>query len=70
MQHWSVHDGALQRRCELLAEAARARLLKGARGSGRSRITARKKLARVLLAFGYFLLDAGHSLDDGLRRPR
>ncbi|HLW38369.1 MAG TPA: hypothetical protein VKR99_08080 [Candidatus Eremiobacteraceae bacterium] len=58
----------MQRRCELLAEAARARLASQSRGSRRQRITGRKRVARVLLALGYFLLDAGHSLDTDMWR--
>lgn len=68
MHRWSLHDSALQRRCELLAEAARARLAAQSRGSRKKRITGRKKVARVLLALGYLFLDAGHSLDADLWR--
>ena len=71
MHRWSLHDSALQRRRELLAEAARARLVSQSRGSRRQRITGRKQVVRVLLALGYFFLDAGHSLEaaDLWRRP-
>ena len=68
MHGWSVHDAALQRRGELLAEASRARLVAQARGPRRKRLAGRKRVARALLAVGYFLLDAGHSLDAELWR--
>ena len=69
MQRWSLHEDALQRRGELLQDAARARLVARARALRRSRFSARKRVARALLALGYLLLDAGHSLDADMWRP-
>ncbi|MDQ6766331.1 MAG: hypothetical protein M3Z41_00750 [Candidatus Eremiobacteraeota bacterium] len=58
-------DAALQRRKELLADAAHARLVAqslSCRSRGR-RVSGRVRVARALRALGYFLLDAGHSLE-------
>ena len=63
MNRWSLHDSAMQRRGELLAEAARARMVSQSRRSRGKRTSGRTRVARVLLALGYFFLDAGHSLD-------
>ena len=69
MQRWSLHEDAFQRRGELLQEAARARLVARARKGRRIRVGARKRVARALLAIGYLLLDAGHTLETDSRRP-
>ncbi len=57
------------RRRDLLQEAARARLVSRARKARRSRVGARKRVARALLKIGYLLLDAGHTLDTETWRP-
>ena len=69
MQRWSLHEDAIQRRGELLQEAARARLVARARKARRIRVGARKRVARALLKIGYLLLDAGHTLDTETWRP-
>ena len=70
MHQWSIGEAATRRSKELLAEAARARLVAQLkrRSSGR-RVTSRVRVARALRALGYLLLDAGHSLEPEGWRP-
>jgi hypothetical protein len=65
MHRWSLGDAALERSRELLADAEHARLVARSRKrrSLRRRISGRVRVARVLRSLGYFLLDAGHSLE-------
>lgn len=68
MHRWSLLDSAKQRRCELLSDAAHMRLVARSRARRGRPVRARKRVARVLLAVGYFFLDAGHSLQSEERR--
>ncbi len=70
MHQWSLRDAATRRSKELLADAARARLVAQVRrhSSGR-RVSGRVRVARALRALGYLLLDAGHSLEPEGWRP-
>ena len=71
MHQWSISDALTRRSDELLADAARARLVARARRrASRSRVKARVRLARAQRALGYALLDAGHSLEPEGWRPQ
>lgn len=71
MHQWSIRDAALERGKELRADAARARLVAQSRRirPSRRRVPSRVRVARALRALGYFLLDAGHSLEPDSWRP-
>jgi hypothetical protein len=65
VHQWSIGDRASQRTRELLADAAREKRAarSAAQRSRERRVSGRVRVARALRALGYFLLDAGHSLE-------
>ncbi|HEV2878963.1 MAG TPA: hypothetical protein VGW96_05205 [Candidatus Eremiobacteraceae bacterium] len=65
MHQHSLGDVALQRLAELRADADHARLVAQSQRSRGRRVSGRVRVARALRALGYFLLDAGHSLEPG-----
>ena len=58
MDRWILDDAARRQR-EFRNEARIAAALR----RGRRRVGARARVARALRAFGYVLVDAGHSLE-------
>ena|GEM_PF-2351875 len=63
MHQWSLGDVASERLRELRADADQARLVARSNRSRGRRVSSRVRVARALRALGYFLLDAGHSLE-------
>jgi len=63
VHQWSLGDVASERLRELRADADKARLVARSNRSRGRHISSRVRVARALRALGYFLLDAGHSLE-------
>lgn len=61
MQSWADYEFAQLRCDELRAEAARQRLVRLVLRN--DRISARRRIARALLAFGSFVADVGRRID-------